>query len=226
MVPQQHHATAADVAMILPSEAAPRLAAYAPEFTRPTAVRFQTLVVAALLTTGRRTVAGVRRTLRHLAPGHTTACHRVLGRAHGSVLRLSCILTRLILARFGDDEPIRLVGDDTVDGHTGRTVHGKARHRDPVRSTHSYTTWRYGHKWVGLAVRVDAPFATRPWALPVRVDLYRSADDDRTRRRPHRTPAQRMSRLLRLLLIRFPIVTSCSPGIRGSGFTGGTSCTA
>jgi hypothetical protein len=27
-----------------------------------------------------------------------------------------------------------LVGDDTVDGHPGRHVDDKARHRDPVRS--------------------------------------------------------------------------------------------
>jgi hypothetical protein len=97
-----------------------------------------------------------------------------------------------------------LVGDDTVDGHKGKKVHGKARHRDPVRSSHSYTAWRYGHKWVVLCVLVRFPFATRPWALPVLVDLYRSEEGDRLRRRPHRTPAQIMCRLLRLLLIRFP----------------------
>ena len=190
--------------MILPPEAVPLIAAFAPEFTRPTAVRFQILLVATLLTTGRRTVAGVLRTLRHLAPGHTTAYRRVLCRAQWSGLRLGCILARLILARFGGDEPIRLVGDDTVDGHTGRTVYGKAGHRDPVRSSHSYTAWRYGHTWVVPAVLVDFPFATRPWALPILVDLYRSEEGDRERRRPHKTPAQLMCRLLRLLLIRFP----------------------
>lgn len=193
-----------DAAMILPPEAVPLLAAFAPEFHRPTAVRFQLLLVATLLTTGRRTVAGVLRTLGHLAPGHTTAYRRVFSRAHWSGLQLGCILTRLILARFPHDEPVRLVGDDTVDGHTGRTVYAKARHRDPVRSSHSYTAWRYGHKWVVLAVLVKFPFATRAWALPILVDHYRSEEDNRKRRRPHTTPAQLMCRLLRLVLIRFP----------------------
>ena len=50
--------------------------------------------------------------------------------------------------------PVPLAGDDTVESHPGPNVHGKARHRDPVRSTHSYTAWRYGHKWVVLAVLV------------------------------------------------------------------------
>src|SRR5262249_8175458 len=102
------------------------------------------------------------------------------------------------------DRPVVLVGDDTVDEHKGKRVYGKARHRDPVRSTRSYTAWRYGHRWVVLAVLVRFPFAARPWALPVLVDLYRSEADDRKRRRPHRTPAQPMCRLLGLLLIRSP----------------------
>ena len=58
-----------------------------------------------------------------------------------------------------------LVGDDTVDGHPGRKVYGKARHRDPVRSSHGYTAWRYGHKWVVLAVLIRFSWANRPWPL-------------------------------------------------------------
>ena len=97
-----------------------------------------------------------------------------------------------------------LVGDDTVDGHPGRKVYGKARHRDPVRSSHAYTAWKYGHRWVVLAVLARFPFAARPRALPVLVDLYRSEEDDRLRRRPHRAPARLMCRLLRALMIRCP----------------------
>ena len=190
--------------MLLPPEAAPLLALFAAEFTAPTAARFHTLFAAALLTTGRRTVAGVLRTLRHLAPGHVTADRRVLSRAEWSGLDLGCAPARLVVARLPADAPVLLAGDDTVDGHTGRTVHGKARHRDPVRSSHSFTAWRYGHEWVVPAVLVRFPFAALPWALPVLVDLYRSEADDRARGRPHRTPAQVLCALLRLLLIRVP----------------------
>jgi hypothetical protein len=190
--------------MILPAEAAPLLAALTPAFTQPTAQRFLTLRAAALLTTGRRTVANLPRTLRGLAPGHRTAYHRVLSRASWSGLELGCALAGFILKHLPPDGPVVLVGDDTVDGHKGKQVYGKARHRDPVRSTRSYTAWRYGHRWVVLAVLVRFPFATRPWALPVLADLYRSPDDNRRRRRPHRAPAQLMCRLLRLVLLRFP----------------------
>jgi hypothetical protein len=189
---------------ILPAEAGSLVLALAPVFTGPTFHRFLTLMAAALLTTGRRTVANLLRTVGALADGHRTSYQRVLSNARWSGLRLACAFCRFLLRRWTPAARIPLVGDDTVESHPGRRVYGKARHRDPVRSSHSYTAWRYGHKWVVLAVLVRFPFAHRPWALPVLADLYRSAADDRARRRPHRTPAQLMVRLLRLMLRWFP----------------------
>jgi hypothetical protein len=203
--------------MILPPEAQPLVQVLAPVFTNPTYQRFSTLLVGALVTTGRRTVANLLRTLRHLAPGHRTSYQRVLSRAPWSGLALGCALVRFLLDHVLPAGPVLLVGDDTVDGHPGPKVYGKARHRDAVRSSHSYTAWRYGHKWVVLAVLVTFPFATRPWALPVFIDLYRSKEDDQKRNRTHRTPAQLMCRLLRVLLIRFPDRTFVFAGDSGYG---------
>ena len=203
--------------MILPPEAHSLVQAMVPAFTNPTYQRFSTLLVGAIVTTGRRTVANLIRTLRHLATGHRTDYQRVLSRAPWSGLQLGCALVRLLFDRLVPDGPVMLVGDDTVDGHPGSKVSGKARHRDAVRSSHSYTVWRYGHKWVVLAVLVKFPFATRPWALPVLVDLYRSEADNQARHRPHRTPAQLMGRLLRLLLIRFPNRSFVFAGDAGYG---------
>jgi hypothetical protein len=64
---------------------------------------------------------------------------------------------------------------------------------------------------------VKFPFATRLWALPVLIDLDRSKEDNLKRNRPHRTPAQIMCRLLRLLLIRFPNRTFVFAGDSGYG---------
>lgn len=205
--------------MILPTEARPLVAALVFSFTGPTYQRFSALLVGALLTTGRRTVANLLRTPRHLAPGHRTDYRRVLSRAPWSGLTLGCALMRLVLDRLVPDGPVVLVGDDTVDGHKGKHVHGKARHRDAVRSTHNYTARRYGRRWVALAVLVKLPFAARPRALPVLVDLYRSAEGDRARKRPHRTPARIMCGLLRLLPIRFPDRAFVFAGIRGTAPT-------
>src|SRR4051812_23404887 len=203
--------------MILPPEAHPLLNALVYTFTNPTYQRFSTLLVAAVLTTGRRTIANLLRTLRHLAPGHPTDYRRVLSRAPWSGLALGCALARFLLDRLIPDGPVHLVGDDTVDGHPGRTVYGKCRHRDPVRSTHAYTAWRYGHKWVVLAVLVKFPFATRRWALPVLIDLYRTPEVSTAEGVRHRTPARLMCRLLRLLLARFPDRTFVFTGDSGYG---------
>lgn len=186
------------------NNALPLLPLFASAFTPATFARVQLLVVAALLTTGRRTIANLLRTVRVLSQGDASSYHRVLSQAQWSGLRLAALLVRFLLRSFWTKGPITLIGDDTVSEHRGKKVFGKARHRDPVRSSHSYTAHRYGHKWVVLTVLVRFPFATRPWTLPVLVALYRSPEDNRPRRRPHKTPAQLMQLLLRILLRWFP----------------------
>src|SRR3954453_21364581 len=83
--------------MILPPEAHPLANALAFTFTSPTYQRFSTLLVGAVLTTGRRTVANLLRTLRHLAPGHPADYRRGLSRAPWSGVELGCALTRFPL---------------------------------------------------------------------------------------------------------------------------------
>jgi hypothetical protein len=189
---------------ILPDESLALLDSFTPVFTRPTSRRFLALLGAAILTTGRRTVANLLRTAGSLAPGHPSSYRRVFSQARWSMIRLACALARHLVALLPEDQPIVLAGDDTVVAHPGPHVFGKARHRDPVRSSHAYTAWRYGHKWVVLAVLVRFPFANRPWALPVLVALYQSEESDRSQRHRHRTPAQHMVRLLGLMLRWFP----------------------
>jgi hypothetical protein len=172
--------------------------------TAATFARAKLLGVAAILTTGRRTVTNLLRTVTGLTAGDPSSYHRVLSLAQWSGLTLASLLARFILQHFWPRGRVRLVGDDTVTEHPGRKVYGKARHRDPVRSSHSYTAWRWGHKWVVLAILVRFPFANRPWALPVLVALYRSPQDNQRRGRRHRTPAQLLRVLLRLLLRWFP----------------------
>ena len=204
--------------MILPHEADPLVAVLAEVFTQPTAARFTTLLTTAILTTSRRTVAHLLRTLGPLAPGHDSSYRRVLSHAQWSSFQLGCALTRFLLDHFlPDGQPIMLVGDDTVDGHPGRTVYGKGRHRDAVRSSHSFTAWKYGHKWVVLAVLVKFPFAQRRWALPILVDLYRTPEVSRAEGLRHRTPADCMMRLLRGLLMHFPQKTFVFVGDSGYG---------
>src|SRR5436309_2370374 len=101
--------------MILPHQAQPLLSALAPAFTMPTFHRFTTLMAAAILTTGRRTVANLLRTLGGLASGHRTSYQRVLSSAQWSGRQLACMLTHFLLQHLLPQGIVRLVGDDTVD---------------------------------------------------------------------------------------------------------------
>jgi hypothetical protein len=190
--------------MIIPEPLRPLIQPMADGFTRPTFKRFLTLMGAAVLNTGRRTVSNLLRTAGGLATGHPSSYHSVFSRRRWSLWTLARVLTRAILRRFAADEPIPLAGDDTVDEHRGETVYGKGRHRDPVRSTHSYTAWRWGHKWIVLAVLAKFPFASRPWALPVLISLYRTPEWDREHGRRHKTPCDWMRQLLAVLIHWFP----------------------
>jgi hypothetical protein len=173
-------------------------------FTKATARRLTLLLVAALLTVGRHTVANLLRTLEPLVPGDASSYRRVFSRRRWSSWRLAKLLTGWVITHLLPEGPIVVVGDDTVEEHRGKKVYGKARHRDPVRSTHTYTAFRWGHKWVVVALLVRLPLTRRRWALPVLVALYRSEAENRRRGRRHKTPPELLRQLLCVLLHWFP----------------------
>src|SRR5271166_5145403 len=70
------------------------LVEFAPAFTQPIFRRAQLLVRAAVLTTGRRTVANLLRTLGPLVPGQACNYHRVLSQARWSGLQVAALLLR------------------------------------------------------------------------------------------------------------------------------------
>jgi len=173
-------------------------------FSEPTYQRFLFLLVSAVLTVGRRTVSNLLRTTGRLASGHASSYHRLFSKRRWSLWPLSRVLAAFILNRWVPTGPVPVVFDDTVDGHKGKHIWGKACHRDAVRSTHSHTADRWGHKWVVLCILVQFPFAARRWALPVLVALYRSKEWNEPHRRRHKTPAELARQLLAVLMHWFP----------------------
>jgi DDE superfamily endonuclease len=188
--------------MNVPACAIPVFTMLQPAFSTPTYHRFLLLALAAILTTGRRTVTNLLRTVRYQAQGHVSSYHRVFSLRRWSTWPLARALLTFLLDHVVPPGPVLLAGDDTVTEHPGPQVFGKGRHRDGVRSTHSYTAYRWGHKWVVIAMLLKLPFATRPWALPVLVALYRPPEWDRVQGTRHRTPAH-LARLLLARLIRW-----------------------
>src|SRR5215469_13014808 len=84
----------------------------APAFRAATFVRAKLLGVAAILTTGRRTVANLLRAVAGLTEGDPSSYHRVLSLAQWSGLTLASLLTRFVIRHFWPRGRIRLVGDD------------------------------------------------------------------------------------------------------------------
>ncbi len=188
----------------IPKTAQPLLHALMTAFTGPTFQRFVILLFAATLTVGRRTILNLLRTVQALAPGHPSSYHRVFSKRRWSNWNLARILIGFILKHWVPEGVVSLAGDDTVAEHRGKKVYGKACHRDAVRSSHSFTAYRYGHKWAVLAILIKFPFAARPWALPVLVALYHSKEWDEKHGRRHKTPSELMRQLLAVLLHWFP----------------------
>jgi hypothetical protein len=184
----------------LPEPAHSLFASLASAFTRPTFLRFVVLGLAAILTIGQRTVCNLLRTLGALAPGHPSSYHRFFSKRRWSCWRLARCLAGWVFDHLVPEGQVLLAGDDTVAEHPGDKVFGKGCHRDPVRSTHSFTAFRWGHKWVVLAVLVRFPFTKRLWALPVLVALYHSEADDESAGRKHKTPQQLLRQLCCVLL--------------------------
>jgi hypothetical protein len=167
-------------------------------------LRFVVLALATILTVGGRTVCNLLRSLGALAPGHPSSYHRVFSKRRWSSWRLAHGLATWVFDHLVPAGRVFLAGDDTVDEHPGARVFGKGCHRDPVRSTHSYTAFRWGHKWVVLALLVRFPFTRRQWALPLLVALYRSEKDNQKAGRRHKTPAQLLRQLCCVLLRWLP----------------------
>jgi hypothetical protein len=149
----------------------------------------QILVLGRILVSGRRTVTHILGFLVGLVQRHYSSYDRVFSRAPWLPWKLGRLLAALAIDLVPRDEPVFVLADTTVTEHRGAQVYGKGKHRDAVRSSHSYTAWSWGHQWVALCVASSLlSVLTWRWALPVLVALYRpesvnQAEGGVTRRR-------------------------------------------
>ncbi len=188
----------------LPSAAKGLFMSFSVAFCEPTAQRMTLLCIGAILTASRRTVTSMLRIMQSVRQGHFTSYHRVFSRASWSLWPLGRILAAAIFKWIPEDQPLIVVIDDTTAQHRGKKVYGKGCHHDAVRSTHKHIVFKWGHKWVVLAITVKFPFASRAWALPVLVALYRPEELNRAENRQHKTPPHLARQLMAVLIRWFP----------------------
>jgi hypothetical protein len=189
---------------VLPKEAA-LLEKMSEGFTKPTAPRFLFLCIAAIITMSRRTVSHILWSMSCLMDGHPSSYHRFFSQARWSLWPLARILAAAVLELAPADQPVTVAADDTVAQHRGKKVYGKGCHRDAVRSSWSHTVFKWGHKWVVLAVIVRLPLCKRDWALPVLAALDTPPlEDDVAGGKRHKTPPLLARQMLATLIHWFP----------------------
>jgi len=188
----------------LPIVAEPLLMSFSIAFTEPTFQRSLVLSVGAILAKGRRTITNLLWAVGDLAEGDPSDYHRVFSRAPWSLWKVGRVLAVAVIELAGTNDWIRVIVDCTVAEHKGKKVYGKGCHHDAVRSTDTHKAYRWGHRWIVLAVAVKFPFCSRPWALPVLAALYRPEALNKKEGRRHKTPIQLARGLMSILLNWFP----------------------
>jgi hypothetical protein len=180
----------------LPTEVVSILEAFAPLFTAPAWQRAQILLIGALLTVGRRTVASILRTAGLAQEAHFTNYHRLLNRDRWSSHRAAGILFKLLIATFVPSGPIVLGGDETLERRRGPKISKLGVYRDSVRSSRNFFVKSNGLRWVCLMLLTPIWWAKRIWALPFFSVLAPSERYDEEHGKRHKTALQRMRQML------------------------------
>jgi hypothetical protein len=144
------------------------------------------LIVGAILTPGRRTVANALRAMGLEMSEHFQNYHRVLSRARWSGLYAARLLLLLLIRAFCPSGTVVMGIDETIERRRGRKIAAKGIYRDPVRSSRTHFVKTSGLRWVCLMLLAPIPWALRVWALPFLTALAPSERYHCQRGTPHK----------------------------------------
>lgn len=155
----------------LPPAFARIMIAFRPLFSKSVFANAMVLVVGALLTPGRRTVAAA---LRAVGLAGEPAFHKyydVLSRAKWSTRQGGRVLLAKLVEAFGAEkyaasEPLVFSIDDTIERRWGSKIKARGIYRDPVRSSGGHFVKASGLRWLSMMLLTPLPWAKRVWALP------------------------------------------------------------
>jgi hypothetical protein len=161
---------------MIPEGLASLLAAYAACFQARSYLTFQWLVLGWVQCLGRRTLTAVALASGAVGERHISVFHRFFARAVWNLDAVGQIVFQQALRWLPPDQPIYLLGDDTLARKQGKCVSLAAMHHDPLLSTARKPFFSFGHVWVVLALWVPLPMGRgRGFALPLLVRLYTGA---------------------------------------------------
>jgi hypothetical protein len=149
------------------------LATFAPVFSQPSFLLWQTLMCGWPLCPGRRTITRILRVGDHGLTHAHDAYHRFVRAGAWAMSSLWRMLATILVSHFHAAGVIPLDLDDTLFHKTGRKVEGAGIFRDAVRSTGTRVVHALGLNLVILTVRVTPPWGGVPLGLPINMRLHR-----------------------------------------------------
>ena len=177
--------------LILPPTLAVLLSAFASCFQARSVVVFHWLVVGWIQCQGRRTLTGVALASGAMAACHISVFHRFFSRASWSLDALGRVVFTLALTWLPADQPLVVLGDDTLARKGGKSIALASMHHDPLLSSARKPFASFGHVWVVLALWLPLPFGSgRGFALPVLFRLYVGAKRGGERQRTGQAQGQ------------------------------------
>jgi DDE superfamily endonuclease len=122
---------------------------------------------------GRRTLTSVALAAGAIGQRHISVFHRFFSRSSWSLDAFGYVVVGLALTWLPADQPLVLLGDDTLARKGGKSIALASMHHDPLVSRARKPFSRFGHIWVVLALWVPLPFGSgRGFALPMLFRLY------------------------------------------------------
>ena len=183
----------------LPAALLPLIVEFQPFFPKSVWEHAQTLLVGALLATGKRTVTACLRIMGKSDEPHFQNYHRVLNRARWSALALSRVLLQLLVKTFAPAGELVFGIDDTIERRRGAKIKARVIYRDPVRSFKSHIVKASGLRWLCCMLLVDIPWAAAIWALPFLTVLCPSERYYQTRGRAPQKLTERAWQIMQLV---------------------------
>jgi hypothetical protein len=154
-----------------------------------------TLLLGALMCTGKRTVCSALRATGLGSESGFAKYHHLLNRTKWSPLQAAKILFFMLLVLIGK-HPLVLFIDETLERRRGKKIQAKGYYRDAVRSSKSQVVKASGLKWLVMALSVRLPFMPRALALPFLSVLEFSKKCDEERKRRHKTTLRWTSQMI------------------------------
>ena len=121
--------------LILPPMLAVLLTAFTPCFQARSVVVFQWLVLGWIQCQGRRTLTDVALASGAVGERHISVFHRFFSRASWTLDALGRVVFTLALTWLPADQPLVVLGDDTLARKGGKSIALASMHHDPLLSS-------------------------------------------------------------------------------------------